>query len=51
MLVFKFAAVEAQLDEDTESPAQVAIFAPVVRALYNNMFASVLWESELAASF
>jgi len=42
MVVFRLAAREVQLDEEVESPAQVAICAPVTNALYKSMFASVL---------
>jgi hypothetical protein len=39
-----------QAAEDAESSAQVAISAPVMRALYKSMFASVLFE-KLALNF
>lgn len=42
IVVFRLAAREVHFDEEVESPAQVAIAAPVMKALYKSMFASVL---------
>jgi hypothetical protein len=42
MEIFRLAAIELQLAEDEGSAAQFAICAPVVRARYKSMFASVL---------
>ena len=45
MAVFRFPATEVQSAEELESPAQVAIWAPVAKALYKSIFASVLYKA------
>jgi hypothetical protein len=45
IVIFSCAAIDVHVDDEVESPAQVAIWDPVVRALYKSTFASVLFES------